>query len=173
MGKSLVVGYGNPLLGDDGVGRAVVQALAEAAAIDQFEVGRLPSTHARTGRASCRGGSGRFHRCRGRGRARQCCRHPGAERAAAIVGSCSPLGARGAGPHVEGTLRPIAGCISGHGGRRFVRVERRTVGSRSGRSAEGRRGRAEIDAAAARGRHVVIPSALKVDSQGGHLGRLV
>lgn len=38
MGKSLVVGYGNPLLGDDGVGRAVVQALAEAAVIDQFEV---------------------------------------------------------------------------------------------------------------------------------------
>src|SRR5208282_5977068 len=33
-GNSLIVGYGNPLRGDDGVGQAVARAFAEEAAID-------------------------------------------------------------------------------------------------------------------------------------------
>jgi hydrogenase maturation protease len=33
-GKSLIIGYGNPLRGDDGIGQAVAQALANEAALD-------------------------------------------------------------------------------------------------------------------------------------------
>ena len=36
--KSLIVGYGNPLRGDDGVGQAAARALAHEAAIDGAEV---------------------------------------------------------------------------------------------------------------------------------------
>jgi hydrogenase maturation protease len=35
--NALIVGYGNPLRGDDGVGRAVAQALADEAAIEGAE----------------------------------------------------------------------------------------------------------------------------------------
>jgi hydrogenase maturation protease len=37
-GKALIIGYGNPLRGDDGIGQAVAQALANEAAIDYAHV---------------------------------------------------------------------------------------------------------------------------------------
>ena len=39
-GKSLIIGYGNPLRGDDGIGQAAAQAFADEAAGDGIDVVR-------------------------------------------------------------------------------------------------------------------------------------
>ena len=147
-GNALIVGYGNPLRGDDGVGQAVARAFANEAAIDGVEAlachqltPELAERFAAAARVVL------IDAVAGRRSGRRL-RRPAATRAGAVVAPRSPCRSAGVVAHGAEALRPIARGLPGYGGGEFVGAGRGAVGAGHGGAARGHRDGAPIGAEA-------------------------
>ena len=151
-GNALIVGYGNPLRGDDGVGQAVARAFAGEAAIDGVDAlachqltpelaerfaaaARVVLIDAAAGREA--GGVSVV---------------PLQPAPAPVLDPRPPCRAVAVAAHGAGSLRPIARGLSGDGGGGFPGARRGAVGAGRGGAARGHRDGAPIGAEAPVGR---------------------
>ena len=147
-GNALIVGYGNPLRGDDGVGQAVARAFADEAAIDGVDA---VACHQLTPELAERFAAAArvvlIDAAAGPEAGRRLSR-PAAARAGARLDPRPPCRTVAVAAHGAEALRPIARGLPGDGRGEFAGAGRGAVGAGRCGAARGHRDGAPIGASA-------------------------